>query len=73
LGQRGEYGAVATGDKSYPSDGAPSVDLRRPPGVGLRRRTPSSPRLDPWRPPGGRGQQALPGVGGLRADVLPEP
>jgi hypothetical protein len=73
VGRRGEHDAGATWDKSHPSVGAASVDLQCPPGVGLCRRTPSSPRPDPRRLPGGRGQQALPGDGGLRVDVLPEP
>jgi hypothetical protein len=31
------------------------------------------PRPDPWRPPRGRGWQALPGGDRVHPDVLPEP
>jgi hypothetical protein len=56
----------------YLSVGAASVDLRRAPGAGLRRRSPPAPGLDSWDPPGGRGRQALSGGDRIRLDVLPE-
>jgi hypothetical protein len=73
MGRRGEHGTGAIRGESHPGVGAADVHLRRAPGAGLRRRPPPTPGPDPWRPPRGRGWQALLGGDRVHPDVLPEP
>jgi hypothetical protein len=73
MGRRGEHDTGAARGESHPGVKAADVHLRRAPGAGLRHRHPPTLGLDPWRPPGGQGRQALPGGDRVHPDVLLEP
>jgi hypothetical protein len=73
MGRRGEHDTGAAWEESHLGVGAADVYLRRAPGAGLCHRSPLTPGPDSWRPPGGRGRQALPGGDRVHPDMLPEP
>jgi hypothetical protein len=73
MGRRGEHDTSAARDESHLGVGAADFYLRHAPGAGLHRRPPLTLGPDSWRPPGGRGWQALPSGDRVYPDVLPEP